>query len=326
MSNKYDWISGVKFVEEREMKLSDIFVDNGKNKQRNSDKGECDGHRNALVLSFKEHGILEERPNIVVEDRDGKTWLADGFNRFYAMDTVWGLDLAVKVDVIMCADDCAREDLQISANIALPQSEATQKSIINTLTEQVKRGDLKKTQAAVKFKVNQLCKGKNKAWKDQIISAVMNDAGVPTDWRNWSDGLAKNWLANHHGRTTGFEYDPVRECYGAVMKQESEYRTLMRAFEKFAQTGIHTEVVICALEKGNASLDEKRQDIIDTTNRWIDALMNVCGVNEFPNGCPLIFVGALPQDFKVEHGECMIPIDPDTDVIGTQPKRTLVAA
>ena len=73
------------------------------------------------------------------------------------------------------------------------------------------------------------------------------------------------------------------------------------------------------MEKGNLSLHAKRQSVIDTTNKWLEALLNVCGVEEFPNGYPLTFVGCLPQDFTTENDECLIPIDPDTDAIGTQP-------
>jgi hypothetical protein len=321
MSSKFrGHVSGVKYVGTRNMMLKEIVYDFRQNKQRSADGGEKAAHKAQLVNSFEEHGILEDRPKIVVEDRNGKTYLLDGYNRFAAMETWKGLGLALEVDVVICADQTAREDLQISANICLPQHEASQKSIVNTITEQIERGDLANNQASVKHKVNALCKGKPKTWKDQVVHSVMSGAGTVVNWQNWSDSQSTTWLTAKHGRTTNFNYDPNRNCYGAVMKQESEYRTIMRACEKFAETGIPTEVVIAVLEKGNLNLHEKRESVIDTTNKWLDALMNVCGVKEFPNGYPLTFVGCLPQDFTVEHNECLIPIDPDTDEIGKQPK------
>jgi len=321
MSSKFSkgHVSGVKYVGIRTMLLGEIIYDFTQNKQRSADGGEKASHKAQLVNSFEEHGILEDRPKIVVEDRNGKTYLLDGYNRYAAMETWKGLSLALEVDVVKCADQTAREDLQIAANICLPQHEASQKSIVNTITEQIERGDLANNQASVKRKVNELCKGKDKTWKVQVITAVMTGAGTVTDWQNWTDSQATTWLEAKHNRTTNFNYDAKRKCYGAVMKQESEYRTIMRASEKFAETGIPTEVTIAVLEKGNLSLHAKRQSVIDTTNKWLEALLNVCGVEEFPNGYPLTFVGCLPQDFTTENDEYLIPIDPDTDAIGTQP-------
>ena len=312
-------ISGVKYVGKRKMFLKDIIYDFRQNKQRSADGGEKAAHKSDLVNSFEEYGILEDRPKMVVEDRNGKTHLLDGYNRYAALDTWKGGDLALEVDVVKCADQTSREDLQMSTNLPLPQHEASQKSIVNILTAQIERGDLANNQASVKHKVNQICKSKKPVWKQQVIDQVMNGAGTVTDWQNWSDRQAKTWLAAKCNRTTSFNYDANRKSYGAVMKQESEYRTVANACEKFAETGIPTQVVIAVLEKGKASLAVKRQNVIDTANKWLDAMLAVCGVEEFPNGYPLTFAGCLPQDFTVENDEFLIPIDPDTDAIGTQP-------
>ena len=320
MSSKFSsHVSGVKFIEVRKMQLSSIVYDPRQNKQRSADAGERAAHKADLVNSFEAYGILPDRPRIVVEDRKGKTHLLDGYNRYAAMQTWKGLGLVVDVDVVTCADQCAREDLQMVTNLTLPQHEASQKSIINTITKQIERGDLANNQASVKHKVNSLCKIKKPSWKNQVVTQVMSGAGTVTDWQNWSDKQASDWLAAKHNRTTTFNYDAKRKCYGAVMKQESEYRTIARACEKFAETGIPTEVSIAVLEKGKASLADKRQSVLNTANKWLDAMLAVCGVEDFPNGYPLTFVGCLPQDFTVEHNECLIPIDPDTDKIGTQP-------
>ena len=88
-------ISGVKYVGKRKMFLKDIIYDFRQNKQRSADGGEKAAHKSDLVNSFEEYGILEDRPKMVVEDRNGKTHLLDGYNRYAALDTWKGGDLAL---------------------------------------------------------------------------------------------------------------------------------------------------------------------------------------------------------------------------------------
>ena len=331
LNKKIANIDGVTDHGQTPISIADVNGNISRNKTRS--KGMREDHVQSLVDYIRENGVDETIPvpvleRIPYEDMNNpenvgkKFYIVDGNHRIAAF-TRLGM-LTFDAHLISFRDETAREDAQTAANNHPPQLDADISSVVDTLSKQIKRGDLVNEKSEIRKKVGILYRGKKKGLRDAIVAEVVKNNGSHEQWLNWSEEDSASFLMDNYGRTTAFGWDADREVYGAVMKAESEYRTIARAIEHFNEVGPNgmkynpTEVVICAQEKGNASVQEKRQSIIDTANEFLDGILEAVGASEWANGYPIRFVGALPQDLGStynEDAETLIMIDADTDEI-----------
>ena len=331
LNKKIKDIPGVKDIGPESIDIKDINTDITRNKTRS--KGMDDPHVESLVANMRENGIDETLPEPILEkipyeDRNlpeniGKQWyIVNGNHTIEAMRRL--LMKKFNGHVVEFDNETAREDTQTIANNHPPALDADIPSVVNTLSMQISRGDLLNEKSKISEKVQFLYRGAKKKQRDQIVAEVMKNNGTHEQWLNWSKENCASFLMNNYSRTTEFGWDADREVYGAVMKPDYEYRTIGRAIEKFNEVGPNgmkynpTEVVICAQEKGDASIQEKRQSIIGTANEFLDGILEAVGASEWANGYPIRFVGALPQDLGSTYNENpkeLILIDSDTDEI-----------
>ena len=330
LNKKIKDIPGVKDIGPESIDIKDINTDITRNKTRS--KGMEEQHIEDLVAHMRENGIDETLPKPIVEkipyeDRNlpeniGKQWyIVDGNHTIEAMRRIGYKNF--KGHVVEFDNETAREDTQTIANNHPPALDADIPSVVNTLSMQISRGDLLNEKSKISEKVQFLCSGKKKQ-RDQIVAEVMKDNGTPKQWLNWTKENCCEFLMDNYDRTTEFAWDADREVYGAVMKQESEHRTIIRAISHFNEVAPNgrkynrTDVVISLFEKGDETPTEKRQKMIDTTNKILDNILEATGADDWPNGCPIRFVGAMPQDLGSTYNENpkeLILIDSDTDEI-----------
>jgi len=331
INKKIKDIPGVKDIGPETIDIKDINTDITRNKTRS--KGMDEHHVESLVAHMRENGIDETLPEPILEkipyeDRNlpeniGKQWyIVNGNHTIEAMRRL--LMKKFNGHVVEFDNETAREDTQTIANNHPPALDADIPSVVNTLGMQISRGDLLNEKSKISEKVQFLYRGAKKKQRDQIVAEVMKNNGTHEQWLNWSKENCASFLMNNYSRTTEFGWDTEREVYGAVMKQGSEYRIIARAISHFNEVGPNnmkynpTDVVICAMEAGDASIEEKRQQTIDTANELLDGILEAVGASEWANGYPIRFVGALPQDLGSTYNENpkeLILIDSDTDEI-----------
>ena len=331
LNKKIANIDGVTDHGQTPISTADINGDISRNMTRS--KGMREDHVQSLVDYIRENGVDETIPVPVLEkipyedmnipENVGKKfYIVDGNHRITAFIRL-GM-LTFDAHVVSFRDETAREDAQTAANNHPPQLDADISAVVDTLSKQIKRGDLVNEKSEIRKKVGILYRGKKKGLRDAIVAEVVKNNGSHEQWLNWSEKDSASFLMDNYGRTTAFGWDAEREVYGAVMKQGSEYRIIARAISHFNEVGPNnmkynpTDVVICAMETGDASIEEKRQQIIDTANELLDGILEAVGVSEWANGYPIRFVGALPQDLGStynEDAETLIMIDADTDEI-----------
>ena len=331
LNNRIASINGVNNTGTIRARIDEVNDDPSRNSTRS--KGMDHYHIQSLVEYINENGIdntipkpvLEEIPHAdrnLPENHGKKYYIVDGNHRFQAFDRIGMSEF--EADLVVFDHETAREDAQQAANNHPPQLDADVSSVVDTLSKQIKRGDLRNDKDSIKKKVGILYRGKKKALRDQIVAEVVKRNGSHEQWLNWTEKAASEFLMDNYGRTTAFGWDADREVYGAVMKQGSEYRVIARAISHFNEVGPNgerhnpTEVVIAVLETGDASVEEKRQQVIDTANHLLDDILEAVGVEDWQNGYPIRFVGALPQDLgssNNEDADSLIEIDSDTDTI-----------
>jgi len=331
LNNRIANINGVNNTGTIRARIDEVNDDPSRNSTRS--KGMDEYHIQSLVEYINENGIdvsipkpvLEEIPHSdrnLPENRGKKYYIVDGNHRFQAFDRI-GIN-EFEAELVTFDHETAREDAQQAANNHPPQLDADVSSVVETLSKQIKRGDLKNDKDSIRKKVGVLYRGKKKALRDQIVAEVVKRNGSHEQWLNWSEKACAEFLMDNYGRTTSFGWDADREVYGAVMKQGSEYRIIARAISHFNEIGPNgarhnpTEVVIAVLETGDATVEEKRQQVIDTANQLLDNILEAVGVEDWQYGYPIRFVGALPQDLGSSKGEdpdVLIEIDSDTDTV-----------
>jgi len=331
LNNRIANINGVNNTGTIRARIDEVNDDPSRNSTRS--KGMDEYHIQSLVEYINENGIdvsipkpvLEEIPHSdrnLPENRGKKYYIVDGNHRFQAFDRI-GIN-EFEAELVTFDHETAREDAQQAANNHPPQLDADVSSVVETLSKQIKRGDLKNDKDSIRKKVGVLYRGKKKALRDQIVAEIVKRNGSHEQWLNWSEKACAEFLMDNYGRTTSFGWDADREVYGAVMKQGSEYRIIARAISHFNEVGPNgarhnpTEVVIAVLETGDATVEEKRQQVIDTANQLLDNILEAVGVEDWQYGYPIRFVGALPQDLGSSKGEdpdVLIEIDSDTDTV-----------
>ena len=327
--SEFRGIDGIQVVGKQNIPLDAIILDLENNKARTS--GTDQSLVNLLRENIEANGILSYLPKPVVEvlsmelrqrynvKPHQKYLLLDGHHRFKALQALGYKEMFC--DVVECDSEWSRRAFQVKANIHPPSKGSSVIDFQNYLSQRIEAGDIENNQSAIISELNKVAKGLNKKMRDQIVAETIKSNGAEIQWLNYSRKDASDWL-DDFDLFEGGDFNEITERFGAVMTADSEWRIIERAIKNYnslAPNGkryVPTDIVIKVFHKGDDDVMDKRRAVRDRANEILLNMLEACGVEEFPHGWPIRFIGYLPQDIGGgEDAHTFYEIDPDDELI-----------
>lgn len=197
-------------------------------------------------------------------------------------------------------DEDGIEDVQASENEGLPKRLNQEADMRKFLIDKVVSGKIEKTESSIRKKFRLVYPNRRKEVENRVIPQVMKELGVPQPYILYtSSAKVQDWMDNHSQENycRDGDFDEERDMFGMIMKEGYQYRAVLRAISKYADTGKKSYVMFhCGAPTKKAPLSVKRRKVLEQFDD-IRKSMEVCGLKTWP----IVVMGALPQDREKEN-------------------------
>jgi hypothetical protein len=281
------------------LSFDDIYVDDITGNRTKVDTHTAE-EIEALKCSFAEGVDLKEFPPGVVyrgAQYDKPYKLLYGFGRCEGIQlnrqSRWYFTL-------LEGDEDALEDVQAAENESLPKTINKEVDMKKFLCDKIRQGKIANTENDIIEKFKKVYPNRSKNVRNRVVQQVMEDLNTPQSYYIYTSApRVKQWLDNHSSENyqIGGEFDVKRDMYGIQNKEGYQYRAVLAAIQRYAETGKHTYIIAhCSAPTAKATLEVKRKQYINELES-IRKDLEHCGLTIFP----IKLLGFLPQDREKEN-------------------------
>ena len=230
-------LPGVRWIERKKVKLSDINYDANLNKIARLN-GVNPAHTKALEESYKA-GVDTSRPLPVLEKTAGlfeKYAPVDYFHRGRAQQNLGWKEYVF--DIYEFADEKAKVSFQLLMNDHPPQGAASTDDIVQAGIKLIQKNKLAKNENAVSKWVKIIAPKKHASTRGNIVKKICQQTKTRQAWVTYSKKDLEKFYDNYgQGRTKAGAFDITRDMYGydVQTKYESTYAT--RALKRLSESG-----------------------------------------------------------------------------------------
>lgn len=239
-------VNGAKSLGIIRVPFDDIYTESSSNKVRTLNGGECDELKQNLDTSYDALGIVESVDKIIVERMsDGRYRVVDGNNRFGQISknraSLLDDDGMITVELVEFKNDLSRSILQAATNLPLANKPMTAKECGMVIYAASVRGELSlHSDAEINDVIEQMAPDRSKSWKATCRKTAKTRGGIPVEFTSFSKDKQKEFLAKN-GRGTAFDYNEDSDTYDAVLKNDTAWRVIMRALDKYTESEYKTK-------------------------------------------------------------------------------------
>ena len=223
-----------------------IYTESSSNKVRTLNGGECDELKQNLDTSYDALGIVDSVDKIIVESMpDGRYRVVDGNNRFGQISknkaSLLDDDGMIEVELVQFESTLSRTILQCATNLPLANKAMNASECAKVIYEASLKGELNiHSDAEINDVIEQMAPDRSKSWKGNVRRDAKRHGGVPVQFTAFNKDKQKEFLAKS-GHGTAFDYNEESCTYDAVLKNDTEWRVIMRALNKFTESEYKTK-------------------------------------------------------------------------------------
>ena len=208
----------------------------------------------------------------------------------------------------------ALEDVQAQENEMLPKRVNEEVDMRKFLIQKVTDGKIEKTEEAIRAKFKKVYPYRRKETMNRVVPQVLKELGVKLPYILYtSKSKVEDWISNHSKEeyVIGEKFDHERNMYGVQMKEGYDWRVVMIAMQRFAETGKKTYVIChCGAPTKKQNFTIKRKNIVLRFDHW-KSVYTKMGVTTWP----IVLMGALPQDRKNESLKSLVQMGDNAKVV-----------
>jgi hypothetical protein len=259
----------------------------------------------ALRLSFAGGVDLKEFPPAIV-------YRGDNYDKPYRLVYGYGRVEAIQVNkqtswyfTLLEGGEDELEDVQAAENEVLPKRINKEIDMIKFLCDKVRQGKIPNTEQGIRDKFKKIYTNRANGVCGRVVQQVMENLNTPQPYYIYpSTARVKQWLDNHSSKLyeIGGELDYNRDMYGVLCKEGYQYRAVLAAIKRYAETGKFTYIIgHFTVPTSKATLEVKRKQFVNELNDILKSLQS-CGLTVFP----LKLLGFLPQDRENENLKVLV--------------------
>jgi hypothetical protein len=204
-------------------------------------------------------------------------------------------------------DDDAFEDVQAAENESLPKRINKEVDMRHFLAKKIEQGKIANDEKTIREKFKKIYPNRDKSVMNRVVQQVMEAVNTPQPFILYtSTPKIQDWLENHSSEEYVIEgeYDDERQMYGTHIKEGYQYRAVIAAIKRYAETGEKTYVIgHCAAPTKKATLNSKRKQFIQEFEN-IRKAMKSCGLTTWP----IVILGFFPQDKERENLKQLVKV------------------
>lgn len=292
---------GTRVIDFNQIHIDDISHNNAKVETHTAEEIET------LKNSFAEGVDLKEFPPAVVfrgDEFDKPYVLQYGFGRLEAL--MLNKQKSWYFTVLEGTDD-AMEDVQAAENETLPKRINMEVDMRKFLMNKITQGKIANDEKSIREKFRKVYPNRDKSVMNRVVQQVMEASNTPQPYILYtSTPRIQQWIDNHSSEEYVIEgeLDVKRNMYGTHIKEGYQYRAVIAAMKRYAETGLKTYVIgHFAAPTKKATLDSKRKQFVQEFDNIRNALES-CGLKVWP----LVVMGCLPQDKEKENLKKLVKV------------------